>query len=84
MPYGSLMFCLTRPATMGKQKRRTKIAAWWTFAQGKGREGKRMAISQQAPPAADMNNKSMATCQNPQIMKRTRAPSSFSPGPMEP
>ena len=28
---------------------------WWTFTQGKGREGQRMAIGQWAPPAADEN-----------------------------
>ena len=34
------MFWLLQPATMEKQKRRTKTAALWTFIQGKGREGK--------------------------------------------
>ena len=55
MPYGSLMFWSTQPATMEKRKRRTKTAAWWTFTEGKGREGQRMAICQWAPPAADEN-----------------------------
>ena len=50
------MFWLTQPATMEKWKRRTKTAAWWTFTEGKGREGQRMAIGQWAPPAADENN----------------------------
>ena len=49
------MFWSTQPATMEKRKRRTKTAAWWTFTEGKGREGQRMAISQWAPPAADKN-----------------------------
>ena len=31
----------------------TKIAALWTFGQGKGREGRQAVISQLAPPAAD-------------------------------
>ena len=34
------MFWSTQPATMEKQKRRTKTAAWWTFTEGKEREGK--------------------------------------------
>ena len=38
-----------------ERKRRTKTAAWWTFTEGKGREGQRMAICQWAPPAADEN-----------------------------
>ena len=42
------MFWSTQPATMEKQKRRTKTAAWWTFTEGKGREGQRMAICQWA------------------------------------
>ena len=49
------MFWSTQPATMEKRKRRTKTVAWWTFTEGKGREGQRMAISQWAPPAADKN-----------------------------
>ena len=49
------MFWSTQPATMEKQKRRTKTAAWWTFTEGKGREGQQMAIGQWAPPAADEN-----------------------------
>ena len=30
---------------------------WWTFTEGKGREGQRMAICQWAPPAADENTR---------------------------
>ena len=33
------MFWSTQPATMEKQKRRTKTAAWWTFTEGKGGKG---------------------------------------------
>ena len=32
-----------------------KQRLWWTFTEGKGREGQRMAIGQWAPPAADEN-----------------------------
>ena len=35
-----------RAATMEKQNQRTKTAAWWTFTNGTGREGQRMAIGQ--------------------------------------
>ena len=49
------MFWSTQPATMEKRKWRTKTAAWWTFTEGKGREGQRMAICQWVPPAADEN-----------------------------
>ena len=54
------MFYLAQPATMKKQKRRTETAAWWTFIQGKGREGQQMAIGQEALPVADKNNESKA------------------------
>ena len=53
------------PPPMEKQKRRTKTAAWWTFTEGKGREGQRMAICQWAPPAAEREHKTMASCQTP-------------------
>ena len=65
------MFWSTQPATMEKRKRRTKTAAWWTFTEGKGREGQRMAICQWAPPAADENTSTMASCQNPLIPRMT-------------
>ena len=45
--------CRQPPPPMEKRKQRTKTAAWWTFTEGKGREGQRMAIGQWAPPAAD-------------------------------
>ena len=44
LPYGSLIFWSTQPATMEKQKRQTKTAAWWSFREGNGREGQRMVI----------------------------------------
>ena len=32
-------------ATVDEQKRRTNTAAWWTFTQGKGREGQSVVIA---------------------------------------
>ena len=46
------------PPPMEKQKRGAKTAAWWTFIQGKRREGQR---SGDRPPAADENNESKGT-----------------------
>ena len=59
------MFWSTQPATMEKQKRRTKTAAWWTFTEGKGREGQRMAICQWAPPAEDENTRPWLLAKTP-------------------
>ena len=50
---------------MEKRKRRTNTAAWWTFTQGKGREGQRMAIGQWAPPAADENTRPWLLAKTP-------------------
>ena len=61
------MFWSTQPATMEKQKRRTKTAAWWTFTEGKGREGQRMAICQWAPPAADENTRPWLLAKTPPL-----------------
>ena len=61
------MFWSTQPATMEKQKRRTKTAAWWTFTEGKGREGQRMAICQWAPPAADENTRPWLLAKTPSL-----------------
>jgi len=52
---------------MEKQKRRTKTAAWWTFTEGKGREGQRMAIGQWAPPAADENTRPWLLAKTPSL-----------------
>ena len=60
----SLCFGRRNPPPMQTQEQRTKTAAWWTLIQGKGREGQRMAIGREAPPAADEDNTS-ATCQPP-------------------
>ena len=61
------MFWSTQPATMEKQKRRTKTAAWWTFTEGKGREGQQMAICQWAPPAADENTRPWLLAKTPRF-----------------
>ena len=47
------------------RKRWTKTAAWWTFTEGKGREGQRMAIGQWAPPAADENTRPWLLAKTP-------------------
>ena len=71
------MFWSTLPATIQKQKRRTKTAVWWTFTEGKGREGQRMAICQWAPPAANENTR-------PWLLAKPPPPPSMVPPPPQP
>ena len=79
------MFWSTQPATMEKQKRRTKTAAWWTFTEGKGREGQRMAICQWAPPAADENTRPWLLAKTPspadQTIRKLRGSQCWAPFP---
>ena len=44
-PQTPTCFGVRQPPPLQKQKRRTKTAAWWTFVQGKGREGRRRSAT---------------------------------------